>query len=319
MRLVKQKHSVLTPKNPMQHIERCARVCYKSEDKMTDSTSADMIKRLYKNKHLAMLEHYRFIMVVNEVLYTMIERVDHPYIKMTHSNDRYMISFSATSLINMVKFSNARHHGILEMAVKCVQEELMYHIVKKYGCKELFGMSGQETMMLSTPVEFIDPIVDKLSDEEYRAHMWWTVLCTTDRGITHEIVRMRDCSFAQESTRYCNYGGDVAFIGQQEFMTSEQYSIWYNSMALLEMAYSDLLNNGLTPQFARSVLPTSVKADIVITATQDEWDHIFSLRCDTSAHPQMRSLMLPIYKELRYKLKYHQNCWYECDSNNIEI
>lgn len=127
-----------------------------------------------------------------------------------------------------------------------------------------------------------------------------TVNIICDRGISHELVRHREASFAQESTRYCNYskgkfGSDVTVIRPIGFgEKTPEWDIWYDACAMATESYMDLLDKGVKPQMARSVLPNSTKTEIVITANLREWRHIFGLRCAFDAHPQMRQIMLPL-------------------------
>jgi thymidylate synthase (FAD) len=128
----------------------------------------------------------------------------------------------------------------------------------------------------------------------------------TDRGITHEIVRHRLCSFVQESTRYCNYSkgkfnNEVTFIVPSGIDTgSLEGRCWVSACAGTEDHYFSLLNDGYTPQQARSVLPSCTKAEIVVKANFREWRHIFSLRAiSKAAHPDMRALMIPLYEKCR--------------------
>lgn len=131
-----------------------------------------------------------------------------------------------------------------------------------------------------------------------------------DRGISHEIVRHRLCSFAQESTRWCNYGKDkfanqVTFILPLVFYnkeyngknTEKEFEIWNKIMSESEESYLKLINNGISPQFARDVLPNSLKTEINVKANLREWYHIFEQRCSKEAHPDMRKLMLPLLEE----------------------
>lgn len=129
-----------------------------------------------------------------------------------------------------------------------------------------------------------------------------------DRGISHEMVRHRLASFAQESTRYCNYSKDKfgreitvikpLFFGED----SEKFSLWIQSMNLAEEYYFELLDNGATPQEARSVLPNSTKTEITITANYREWHTILELRTAKAAHPQIREVMTPLLEELKQKM-----------------
>lgn len=125
-----------------------------------------------------------------------------------------------------------------------------------------------------------------------------------DRGVSHELVRHRLASFGQESTRYCNYskdkfGNEITVI-KPCFLYEDtlNYKIWEDGCLYAEKTYFDLLKFGLTPQGARSVLPNSLKTEIVMTMNIREWRHFFGLRCDTPAHPQMRELTIPLLSEL---------------------
>lgn len=129
-------------------------------------------------------------------------------------------------------------------------------------------------------------------------HASATVRFIVDRGVSHELVRHRVASYCQESTRYCNYGnGDqgVTFILPCFFdPESEQYNRWFKCMKYSEEMYLQLLHSGATPQEARSVLPNSVKTEVVMTANMREWRHFFELRCAKAAHPQMQEVARPL-------------------------
>ena len=148
----------------------------------------------------------------------------------------------------------------------------------------------------------------KTGHESVIEHISITVRLICDRGITHEIVRHRLCSFSQESTRYANYskdkfGSEISVIRPFFFKTgSEKYKLLEKSMQASEDAYLNLLKNGAKAQEARSVLPNSLKADIVITANIREWRHILKLRCSKASHPQIRQSMLPILDHFNKKL-----------------
>jgi len=140
----------------------------------------------------------------------------------------------------------------------------------------------------------------RLGHDSVLEHISVTVRIVCDRGVTHELVRHRLCSFSQESTRYANYaqdkfGSEITVI-RPYFWTSEdqRYAVWLSAMQACEDAYLRLVAAGATAQEARSVLPNSLKTEIVTTANIREWRHIFKLRCDKAAHPQMRQVMLPL-------------------------
>ena len=132
------------------------------------------------------------------------------------------------------------------------------------------------------------------------------IIC--DRGVTHEIVRHRIASYSQESTRYCNYsndkfGNELTFIKPCFFDEgSEGYEIWEKSMQNIENEYMELIEVGAKPQEARSILPNSIKTEIVMTMNLREWRHFFKLRCDKAAHPQMREIANMILKEFKEKI-----------------
>jgi thymidylate synthase (FAD) len=127
-----------------------------------------------------------------------------------------------------------------------------------------------------------------------------TVLFVTDRGVSHELVRHRLCSFAQESTRYCNYKTGISFVRPSTFndWPDETKQSWESCMLNSELCYIHALRNGLSPQQARCMLPNSLKTEIVIKANMREWLHIFELRCASDAHPDMQALMRPLQKEV---------------------
>jgi thymidylate synthase (FAD) len=116
-----------------------------------------------------------------------------------------------------------------------------------------------------------------------------------DRGVTHEFVRHRLCAYAQESTRYCNYGkdkfGNEITVIEPPGLDNVSQEAWAEACALSEEAYLEMLEHGCSPQIARSVLPTCLKTEIVCTANLREWRHIFTLRTSAAAHPQIKEVM----------------------------
>ena len=136
------------------------------------------------------------------------------------------------------------------------------------------------------------------------AHMTARFIC--NRGVTHELVRHRLVSFAQESTRYCNYGRGkfgqgITVVRPQEFLqesSDRNYIIWVSAMGACEDAYLQLIHNGVAPQIARGVLPIDLKTEIVVCANFREWMHIFSLRTSDAAHPHIRCLMIDLQDQM---------------------
>lgn len=154
---------------------------------------------------------------------------------------------------------------------------------------------------------FVRMLIER-GHESVLEHESITVRFICDRGISHEIVRHRLASYSQESTRYCNYSGDrfgseLTFIKPCFFKEKKgAYCSWYNSIDFAECAYFDMLDDGCTPQEARSVLPNSVKTEVVMTANLREWRHFLKLRTAKAAHPQMRELTVPLLKELQERI-----------------
>ena len=117
-----------------------------------------------------------------------------------------------------------------------------------------------------------------------------------DRGVSHELVRHRLASFSQESTRYVNYGGtQIGFVNPLLDPHATAYVHWQWAMKQAERAYKLMLDEGCAAQIARSVLPNSLKTELVMTMNLRTWRHFFNLRCDKTAHPQMRQLTLPLF------------------------
>ncbi len=160
--------------------------------------------------------------------------------------------------------------------------------------------------------EFTKKLI-KRGHEAMIEHYSLSVKFTCDRGVSHEIVRHRMASFAQESTRYCNYSKDKfgreitvikpCFFHEHRKYTNDgeytAYGAWFNSCEYAEKCYFELLDMGKTPQEARSVLPNSLKTEIVVTANLREWRHFFKLRTAEAAHPQMREITVPLLAELK--------------------
>ena len=142
-------------------------------------------------------------------------------------------------------------------------------------------------------------------------HYSFTVKFICDRGISHELVRHRLSSFAQESSRYCCYakdkfGKELTFINPCFWEPdSDNYARWFHEMDESEKTYLAMIENGATPEQARDILPTSIKTEIVMTANLREWRHFFKLRAEGvtgKPHPQMLEITIPLLKELKQKV-----------------
>ena len=152
--------------------------------------------------------------------------------------------------------------------------------------------------------KFVAGII-KSGHESVIEHEKITVRIICDRGVPHEIVRHRLASYSQESTRYCRYsddkfGGELTFIKPVFWEKgTPKYRMWEYVMKTAEQAYLDFLKLGASPQEARSVLPNSLKTEIVVTMNLREWRHFFKLRCSPAAHPQMREVALPMLQKFK--------------------
>lgn len=148
----------------------------------------------------------------------------------------------------------------------------------------------------------------KSGHESVIEHEKISVRIVCDRGVTHEIVRHRIASYSQESTRYCNYcnekfGKELTLIKPLFWKeNSMEYNMWLDTMQTIENTYNKLIEVGAEPQQARSILPNSLKTEIVVTMNLREWRHFFRLRTSKRAHPQMREVACAILADFRGKI-----------------
>ena len=164
-------------------------------------------------------------------------------------------------------------------------------------CNPLFFPEYQDYIPAIIVNDIMVPIsVKELHVTERRIHQNITVKFICDRGVSHEMVRHRVASFAQESTRYCNYGqdkfGSEITVVRPSWCTpgEDKYDAWRAGCYAAEGAYFTMLADGATPQEARSVLPNSLKTEIIVTMNRHDWNHFFKLRCPANAHPDMREV-----------------------------
>lgn len=155
--------------------------------------------------------------------------------------------------------------------------------------------------------KFIGMIL-KSGHESVLEHEKLTVKFICDRGVTHEIVRHRIASYSQESTRYCNYskdkfGNELTFIRPCFWADdSDEYAVWKQAMEEIEKTYVKLISLGAKPEEARSILPNSLKTEIVCTMNLREWRHFFRLRTAERAHPQIREISVALLDELKKRI-----------------
>ena len=264
-------------------IERAGRVCYKSEDKITETSAKEFVERMIKSGHGAMLEHGT--------------------VYLNHSSYEY---FDKENGFPLNKYEENPYS-------KCM--------IVKYPL--LSKIEGWVTTNLRVLVEngWLDDLQYICEPTEYHAKRY-TVKFICDRGVSHEFVRHRVMSFAQESTRYCNYskdkfGNEITLIYPNWFSKyfDDDYSNlnamdwqlgldvvcaetnWLYAMLYAEKAYFSSIANGMKPQQARAVLPNSLKTELVVTGFASDWEHFFELRDAGSAHPQARELAHPLHME----------------------
>lgn len=181
-----------------------------------------------------------------------------------------------------------------------VDGEKILKSIERYGrtCYK-----SEDKISKDSAKKFVKMIINN-GHESVLEHEKITVRIICDRGVTHEIVRHRIASYSQESTRYCNYKSrGIKVIKPIFFVESEEkYDIWRKAMESAETAYNKLIELGSSPQEARSVLPNSLKTEIVVTYNLREWRHFFKLRCSKKAHPQMREVTLPLLEVFKQKI-----------------
>ena len=182
--------------------------------------------------------------------------------------------------------------------------ESIYGIIERAGRT---AYKSEDKITEGSAIIFIQNIL-KRGHESVLEHASVSVRFITDRGVTHELVRHRLCAFTQESTRYCNYYKrgmqfiKPAFWNDMSKQSLSRLVMWELAMSDAERCYNVMIQDGCKPEEARSVLPNSLKTEIVVTANIREWRHIFRLRTALTAHPQMRALMTPTLREFKEAL-----------------
>jgi len=281
MKLIKPNFEIIPQEKGTEgiykQIELAGRTCYKSEDKITKTSSKKFVEKLIKLGHTAMLEHGTVYL-------------EHP---IEHSGSETYQGIGNKYRDNKYSKVNYDSWGTRYITTN-------YRVLVENGWLE-------DLQYLCDPTEF----------HEKRT----TVKFICDRGVSHEFVRHRVFSFAQESTRYCNYFKDkfdneLSFI-EPLWMEDDYYKeIYLSALKHSESAYLDLQkqwdrkipddryksgfkNNPLSPQQARSVLPNSLKTELIMTGFNKDWKHFFDLRTHQTAHPQARELAIPLQEEFK--------------------
>ena len=247
--------------------------CYQVPQKDHLSNIA-FIHRLVSASHLARIEHYRFILSLDKTKKAELLSLQDPYLTIVDSLTKPCI-YVSLSLRPMLEH---RNHPLYQRLLSGIPEEIK---------KERILPIAQP----SCKIVLLSDIHDDVSSEDYDKLLFLTYHLITDRGVTHEIVRHRPCSFAQESTRYCNYTKgkfDSALTFIKPLKYEEEKEVYDSYYQCVTDTYFRLIGDGLRPDEARSVLPNSLKASIMVSCSREEWKHIFSLRLSEAAHPDIR-------------------------------
>jgi len=196
---------------------------------------------------------------------------------------------------------------IIEPSYEILDDINGEEILKKIEAAGRTCYKSEDKITPDSAKRFVKMVLDR-GHESVIEHEKVSVRVICDRGVSHEIVRHRLASYSQESTRYCNYGKDkfgneITVIDIRPFIDNEfLYQDWLYAMKEAEKTYMRLIEHGLPPQIARSVLPNSLKTEIVITYNLREWRHFFKLRTSKAAHPQLRQITVPMLKEFQEKI-----------------
>lgn len=296
------KHDV----HPYKFIEKVARTCYKSEDKITDDSAEKMVAGLCKSGHYAMLEH--------EYLYFSLSFSDKDWWD-TH------IRYEDAKFLHIDgKYISGSFRAFKEFFEKCESEysphtdgKMLVHAHRLYPL--IFGASmieddvDEDGVLLWYDRDlFIREMAYYADNKTTMKFIPHTLKFTTSRAIANELVRHRLIVAAQESQRYVDYSKDKTdnqitvikpLIDPSDTLN---YENWHYSMVMAECQYINLRKGGIKPEIARGVLPNDCKTEIVVTATEEEWQHIINLRYHGTTgtpHPQMRDLMQMAYPILQ--------------------
>lgn len=297
MKIIQQKTELLehTRDDPYGFIEDVARVCYKSEAKKTPNSALRMVQNLIKSEHYAMLEHeYVYFKLSSNAYTSLIDDIAPEHLKYINFDVPYM-SASFRALLEL--YIATKQYLDFNMDVI---GELFYKVGLFYP--ETFPEINKPMLKYGVEILSREEVVNEYAKlttlpSPVIPH---TFKFTTNRGIANELTRHRPASCAQESTRYVAYDQDK-HGGQIEVIEPlidpndiENYNAWHYAMIMAETQYMNLRKNGVAAQIARGVLPLDLKTELVITATEEEWQHIINLRMHGTTgapHPQVKELM----------------------------
>lgn len=288
MLLIEPSVEIIEEKDPFKKIELAGRTCYKSESMITDESAIKFYNRLVDNKHTAMLEHATFVFEVDGATY---------------------LSAKSCHFLNCTQQhigcaeSTMRHRYLVSGNLRAINEYGNFQLcsaLAKVDPRLDYSKMALNTRVYSTAKVVSLSDYSDLTETEISAHRYTTMRFICDRGVTHELVRHRCFSFAQESTRYVNYSKLKDMYGIR-FIRPAQFDSWSadskeqltNALSCAEMYYYNLINQGHTPDEARAVLPNALKTEIVVTGNDKEWQHFFNLRSKGTTgkpNPEMKKV-----------------------------
>ena len=292
----------ITEKDPYKRIELAGRTCYKSEDKITKTSAKKFVKGLINRKHTAMLEHQCFVFKIDESSPFVESYINllkgYKHLSVTRFREYMNYNDVVTSNVRYLVSGNVR--AICERDISDPIFKALYFEYPElaYG-EQKRSVYDDITASIVKLSDFND-----LTEEEILKHSYFTFRITTDRGVTHELVRHRLCSFAQESTRYVNYKEGLSIALPTGFYEKpeEVQKLYQEAFEDSERIYGKLIELGEVPQQARAVLPTALKTEIVVTTNLEEWNHIINLRYHGTTgapHPDIKVVAEKIYNILK--------------------
>ena len=304
MQLVEPYVTIIEEKDPYKKIELAGRTCYKSENKISEDSAKKFVKSLINRKHEAMLEHQVFVFEVydDSASYTEFLR-----------RNNYL---HVTSEIVCDKKNNYRNRVLVSGNVRAIcqrgmNDPIYRALYKEYPdlCYNVNPSSMELFDYADARIVDIEKEINSFNIKEIIEHVNFTFRIITDRGVTHELIRHRLCSFAQESTRYVNYKDGISIAIPSGYSGKPVYiqEVYQEAFETAERCYRELIEEyGESPQQARAVLPTALKTEIVITTNLKEYIRILNLRykgTTGSPHPDIKAVAERIDYLIKAKMR----------------
>ncbi|MEN8256765.1 MAG: FAD-dependent thymidylate synthase [Thermodesulfobacteriota bacterium] len=277
-------------------IEVCGRLCYKSEDKITDESAPAFIRNILKHGHNSVAEMAVVtleVIVEKESLASQLFKAQPKFLNVDLLEKNILLITASVRAFRELYLD----HGNIKIVKAITAFLLKRHPLFFEDITPERGIVPQSGVMVK---KLYLSEVENLPVNIFARHRYLAVKFTVNRAVTHEMVRHRPCSFLQESQRYCRYGTDkfgnqVTFVKPLFYddQESEEYKLWAQAMEDTEKIYLKLLETS-TPQAARTVLPNSCKTELIVYANLIQWVHMFKLRVAKGADPSMREVMIPL-------------------------